>query len=755
MAYKLLFLLTIPGLLFSAEIKKDYFFTPPAQYNGFSCEKTARLLLPEGHTAVSCDILYDTPTELKDNFSGSIPAYDSDHDEFYPAASSNKEFTVIRKNGYAVFTTTLFPVQYNPVSGKMRYHKRITVAVHTAPVKDPLPCKLFPWTKSLLKNMVDNPDDVEKLSICRKDADDYEYLIVCPDALKSSLGNFIEFNARRCLRTKVNGIDSILSYVAGSNDAEKLRNFIIGEYKEHNIIFVLLAGDDDYNVVNDIPHIALYARTDPIGQIENLYIPADLYYSCLDGTWKAPNKPAGDYGTEDIGWEVYAARFAVDNATELTNMINKTIKYSEIPVIATTENNLLTGEYLWTTGNDTVTGSDFLMEFMGTCNNNGYTTVGFGNNWKTSTLFESGQQWNEQDFSNALNSGKPTWIDHVGHANTNYLLKISYPRINAVFQSTDGIQANFMLLSSSGSYACAFDNKNPGSGTVSAVDCWGEAATTISNGTVAFQGMSRYSFGAPSGTDAPEHRLFRYFHDAVFNKKIHHIEMMQAYAKELHAAMICDSNLNNPASYNGHMKACAYGMNILGDPALSVWTAKPQQLIADYPTPLTTAVFEWDTKKPYTWVALVAGGKILCTQLTGEDGKCIIDEPSLADYAKTNPNGSLKVRVKAHNYLPFEGDLPIDYQVSISNQHTIKSPVTLKHSDNRTVTIRYTLGPKQAICLSLYSTTGRFIKSLADGLKPEGEHTVQMHTDRIPAGVYYIKLSTGEHSFSQKIIIMK
>ena len=55
-----------------------------------------------------------------------------------------------------------------------------------------------------------------------KGVDDYEYLIVTTEALKNSWGEFVDFNQRRCLRTKVQTIDYIKANIPGADDADKL-----------------------------------------------------------------------------------------------------------------------------------------------------------------------------------------------------------------------------------------------------------------------------------------------------------------------------------------------------------------------------------------------------------------------------------------------------------------------------------------------------------------------------------------------------
>ena len=345
-------------------------------------------------------------------------------------------------------------------------------------------------------------------------ADDYEYLIATTDALKNSFDDFIAFNKRRCLRTEIQTIEYIKSNVAGNDDAEKLRNYIKEKYEKKHIVYVLLGGDGDYNSPDRIPHKGLAATvTDPMGtphKYEN--IPADMYYSCLDSTGSEFN---------DFTWEVYAARFPVDDEDELNNMINKTIKYCEEPVTGETMNNLLVGEFLWNSGIE-VWGADHMAEYLGTCNNNNYVTVGFPGTWNTTELFDKDApvEWSAEDLISTICDNKISWIDQMGHSNYTYLARINAPMLNdSLFKAVDGVNSNYFLMSSISCHAGGFDSCN---------DCWAEKIVTLPNGPVAFHGNSRYSWGEEIGTDASDQRFHRYLHDAIFNKKIHHLEMMNA-----------------------------------------------------------------------------------------------------------------------------------------------------------------------------------------------------------------------------------
>jgi len=186
-------------------------------------------------------------------------------------------------------------------------------------------------------------------------------------------------------------------------------------------------------------------------------------------------------------------------------------------------------------------------------------------------------------------------------------------------------------------------------------DCILEQFITISNGAVACIGNDDNNLGDDDDRNFPGQRVTRYFHDAIFNKKNHYLGVMHAIGKEANTALVTDPDAINTAPYYGTIRYSVHNSNLLGDPALSIWTATPDSLDSTYASPMGTTTFEWETGHPYTWVALLSNDdSIICTQLTDSSGSCSINEQALTDFINTSPV-FMKVRAKAHNCYPFEG----------------------------------------------------------------------------------------------------
>ncbi len=577
---------------------------------------------------------------------------------------------------------------------------------------------LFSASKSILNLPLEN-----------RGPGDYEYLIVTSNTLKDSFHSFIEFNKRRCLRTKVASIHTIISNTNGNNDQDKLRNYIKEQYESHNIVYVLLAGD-----INTIPFRELFTECYDHHQTPDRFLRkysvADMYYSCLEGNWNndGDNK-YGEPGEEDMTHEVFVSRLPVDNSTELNYCVNKIIKYSEQPVTNQTTNALLTGTFLWDDYGVKVWGADHNEQYVGICRDSGYVTKGFPiSGWSISRLNDkqngSHMAWRDVDFKNRVLTAKPTWINFVGHGNTTYAFNQNTSFVNNSNYTNNGTNANFFLM-----YAVSCN-----SGQFKVNDCILEQFLTIQNGAVACVGLCENFMLDDDGLDGATQRIARYFHDAVFNKGIHYLEMMNAYSKEMNADLIIDPNALNKSPYFAAVRFAAFQTNVLGDPALSIWTAKPEQLTPVYDTILSTLTFSIQTV-PYSWVAIVdADNTIITTKMSDENGNCLIDDPVLADFVSTNPQKTIKIRIKAHNFLPFEGKLIIN-RVDFISMHSPAGgeqwgrgklyPITWYDDIDDNVTIELYKGEQlHSVIVNPLVSTSPYAWTINDSITPGADYKI-------------------------------
>ena len=121
---------------------------------------------------------------------------------------------------------------------------------------------------------------------------------------------------------------------------------------------------------------------------------------------------------------------------------------------------------------------------------NGYTTAGFASapTMTTSTLYDSPTYtWSAGDLENLFNSGEYGIYNHLGHANTSYVMKLVNSNVDALTND------NYFFIYSQGCYPGNFPD-----------DCIAEHFTTSTrHGAAAVIFNSRYGFGAAIRQTAP------------------------------------------------------------------------------------------------------------------------------------------------------------------------------------------------------------------------------------------------------------
>src|SRR5262245_19142080 len=142
------------------------------------------------------------------------------------------------------------------------------------------------------------------------------YLIITTDALASEFQPLAAWKRRLGLPTTVKTIEALQAqYPAAADDAERMRLWIRDQYTGPGARWVLLGGTAAL-----VP--TRYAWTTFYG---GNFIPTDLYFSCLDGSWNQDGDAlwgegylsAEDPGDNaDLNPEVWVGRAPVTNTTE-------------------------------------------------------------------------------------------------------------------------------------------------------------------------------------------------------------------------------------------------------------------------------------------------------------------------------------------------------------------------------------------------------------------------------------------------------
>jgi archaellum component FlaG (FlaF/FlaG flagellin family) len=571
--------------------------------------KTARVLLPYGSEVEHITVTGGNRVALPGSYvvepgqeavplshEGPVEVTPPDPDVYdSPASFPGKLYsgdTIQSKSGYRILLLNIYPVEYIPEEGQLSYYESLTAEITLKAAAAEVEwqhVRYLAQDEDLVKEMVDNPEATmsyhvashssEKSSLL--DPDDYEYVIITDAALKATPG---PYNFQALMDEKISrGITAAIvttewiyaNYAGtrpdgGEDNQTKIRNFIIDAYDTWGTKYVLLGGDGDGADVGGesgddiIPHRG-FAVLDVVGESD---IPADMYYACLDGTFDydangiygEPNDGPGG-GEVDLFAEVYVGRASVDSVTEVQNFVNKTLAYHNMPM---TDENLrkvwMTGEYLGF-GGVADWGGNYKDEIKEGSGAHGYTTVGFENSpyapgFDMSTLYDRdypGNYWPPSEIIDVINDN-PHLINHLGHANVDYVMKIYNSDVDTLTNSE-----LYFIGYSQGCYSGSFDNRDV-YGDYMDYDCIAEQLTTQPHGAVAFIANSRYGIGEGYSTDGPSQHYDREFWDAVLGENIPNIGVANQDSKEDNAGRIS----------NAEDRWCYYTINLFGDPELTL-----------------------------------------------------------------------------------------------------------------------------------------------------------------------------------------
>ena len=250
------------------------------------------------------------------------------------------------KNGYGFAFSSFTPVQYIPSEGKVMLARIAKVRVHLRASKEDHSNMLWGTQeiKSSVKRLAQNPEMVENYQTKGREVTNYDVLIITGSEFVSGYAEYCEYYNSIGMRNQIVTTDEIYATMSGIDNQDKIRNYIIQEYQNNGIIMVVLGGD-----VNIVPYRGFYCYvTSGGGDQESNNIPADIYYSGLDGTWNDDNDGHwGEPGEDDLMPEIGISRMSFKTATDLQNMIHKTLSYQQNPVLGEFQKVILAGEHLY------------------------------------------------------------------------------------------------------------------------------------------------------------------------------------------------------------------------------------------------------------------------------------------------------------------------------------------------------------------------------------------------------------------------
>ena len=322
------------------------------------------LMLPPGEAAASVELTGEEETVLPGTFiiypkqevqplSATSPGKFIKNDGIYklitvyPPGPTGRLMTQYL-NGYAFALCTFTPVKYYPSTGKLSYYRKVTVRIRTRSDPQAAEALLNRSVSGNIRNRVrkfaQNPEMADRYPQKDSPETSYQYLIITPALFQNEFQPLISMYSSKGIVSLVKTVEDISNTVTGIDLQEKIRNYIRDQYQNHGIEYVLLAGNPQF-----IPFRGFYCHVISGGGYDDWNIPADLYYSGMDGNYDLNgNHIYGEVADSvDLLPDVAVARMPVDDTAGLHHMIHKSIFYQTNPVLGELASPYLIGEHLY------------------------------------------------------------------------------------------------------------------------------------------------------------------------------------------------------------------------------------------------------------------------------------------------------------------------------------------------------------------------------------------------------------------------
>ncbi len=667
-------------------------------------------------------------------------------DTKYPSSSTG-HLTTGFLNGFSIAMSVFTPVKYNPAKGTVSYYQNVTIIVNTKKAESAKEAlkNISGRTEIIndIKEFVQNPENISDYPSKESKTGEYELLIITTSTYSGNFQNLISLYQQRGLRAKVTTTQSIYSTIAGNDNQMKIRNYITQEYQSFGIQYVLLGGD-----VELVPYRGFYCYVISGSGYEDYDIPADLYYSSLDGTWNTNNDSKwGEPGEDDLLPEISVGRMPFSNTTDLNNLLTKTINYQNTPVLGELRKVLLAGEKL--SDPPTLTyGEDYLRLLIGLRSTNGYTTNGIPvSTTYNDTLYDhivGGSGWSTAQLLTKINQGK-NFIHHSGHANSDYVMRLYNSDItNANFSQINGTTHNYNLVYTHGCICGAFDD----------ADCIGEKMVNITNFAVSFIGNSRYGWFNEGTSEGPSAHLHREFVNALYTDSIFRVGEAHKKSKIKTAPWVTAPGQWEP----GALRWCFYDNNVLGDPTLGIWTNEPITLQVTYPSSLITSAanFNANVKKSGTPMrnyrcALIKNNIMYGVGVTNASGDAQVS------IFLTPPVGVAQLVISGYNCLPVSYNIDITPVGINETENTANILLNIyPNPTNKESSINYFLSSQTDVKIMIYNSYGQLIdKVIENKMQQAGNYELKYDVSNLSQGLYYCKIETNGKSTTKKFSVTK
>ena len=464
-----------------------------------------------------------------------------------------------------------------------------------------------------------------------------DYLIITSEGLKSFFTPLVQWKRQKGVRTKVATIEDIEKYSSGDTPQEKIKTYIYNAYKDKNVKFVMLGGDDTVVPVQ-------YCYSD-LG-LEEKTLPTDLYYSCFGGDFGWNQNGNDKYGepTDDIDLtpSVFLTRLPVRTGQDITSYTQKLLDYERNPIHGGWRKNILTEGWRINDIGPMTKPSDAEMKGDNMYENYirkywygvRYKFYDSGNNLPEGENYE----YNNEHIQDQLSNGY-AFVDCISHGAQDGWGTSSYylhPCYLYSCEDADNLENNgFTIITTNSCWTNAFDSPEPSSKD----PCLSESfIRNPRSGVVAYMGCSRSGWSTSGKSLGVSDSYSAMFYKNLFSGTCpeNNFGMLSAATKS-YFINSCESNM--------HYRWIQFGLNPIGDPEMPIYT--------DFPKEFTNAKVEITGVNKIRVTTGGIDGVKMCVMSSEDTGRSYYSIANIvSDTTLTDIEPSVSICLTKANYIP-------------------------------------------------------------------------------------------------------
>lgn len=524
--------------------------------------------------------------------------------------------------GQQIVWISVYPIQVQPAQKKLIFHERIEITIQcvaTSIADNPYCEEYHTFTEhqrrlytEMLERMVINPEQVvvqvePGAPSLLVPPGAYTHVIITSSAFASYFEPLVEWHTQKGYKDTVVTTEWIYANYTGPGDTLQIRQFVMDANTNWGTVYFLMGGEGS---------IVPFCRRYYYGEYPDQITPSDQYYSDFDDDWIH---------------EVIVGRASVETEEEINTFIGKVLKYEKNPPLNDyTLDILLIGMDL-----SPSTHSEELKEAVdsyvpGYFNINKVYDSHSGNH-RDSALY----YWNQG--MNIVNHSDHCNVTLMGIGTENHGWYITNTDVD--FLTNDNEPC---IIISDGCEPNAMDYN----------DCIAEHWVIYNDNQagIAFNGNTRHGWGYVGSPASLSGELDLWWWYGVFTQNQNDLGSAIVYAKHSFGAV------------SGIRAHCEWTFNLLGEPAMPIWTNTPDILEVTYdpfvgaaPGTYTVTVKDNDGVTPVQdalvccWARDQNPHEMYETAYTNASGNAVLT------VSPTTPGDTMFITVTANNYLYYEG----------------------------------------------------------------------------------------------------